>query len=97
MEKEMKIIESLLLHSESTLLDDEAIALENLLKAYKELKEENERLIIEKATALQAVRKYKEMVKDRIPKSKVKEKIEEYNSIGMIGVVRALQELLEEE
>ena len=35
--------------------------------------------------------------KDNIPKSKVKEKIEEYNSIGMIGVATAFKELLEEE
>ena len=34
-------------------------AIENLLKRYKELEEENERLIIAKAEALQEMRKYK--------------------------------------
>ena len=39
-------------------------AIENLLKRYKELKEENERLIIAKAEALQEMRKYKAKAKD---------------------------------
>ena len=40
-EEDIKLLEYLLEHSESTLLDDEALALENLLKRYKELEEEN--------------------------------------------------------
>lgn len=39
MEEDLKILEVLLIHSENTLLDEEAIALEHLIKAYKELKE----------------------------------------------------------
>ena len=42
MEEDIKLLEYLLEHSESTLLDDEALALENLLKRYKELEEEVE-------------------------------------------------------
>ena len=52
-------------------------SLENLLTRYKQLEEKKERIIIEKAEALQEVRKYKAKVKDSIPKSKIKEKIEE--------------------
>lgn len=77
----------------------------------KELEEENKRLVIEKATALQEVRKYKEMVKDRIPKSLIKEKIEELNkmlkkshkktqrlTVGEIMMIKTvLQELLGDE
>lgn len=59
--------------SSATIQEKEIEAIENLLKAYKELEEKNERLIIEKATALQEVRKYKEMVKgykDRVEELK---------------------------
>ena len=84
----------------------EVQALENLLTRYKQLKETNERIIIEKAEALQEVRKYKAKVKDSIPKSKVKEKIEELNKLekgfnftGLITEcetkIEVLQELLE--
>lgn len=57
----------------------ECNATENLLTRYKQLEEKKERIIIEKAEALQEVRKYKAKVKDSIPKSKIKEKIEELN------------------
>ena len=71
-----------------------ATALENLIKGYRELKERNIYLVNER-------KKLEELLfmsnENYIPKSKIKEKIEEYNSIGMMGVVRALQELLGDE
>lgn len=44
MEEDIKILEVLLIHAENTLLDEETIALKHLIKAYKELEEENKRL-----------------------------------------------------
>ena len=56
--------------------------LRNLLKAYKEAENQLDLDYVDN---------------NYIPKSKVKEKMEEYNSIGMTGVATALKELLEEE
>lgn len=69
MEEDIEIIKSLDTGDDTELKN----AIINVLSRLKQLEEDNERLIIEKATALQEVRKYKGIVKDRIPKSKLKE------------------------
>ena len=98
LEEKIKIIESLCTDdciNKSTVIDPLKYALENLLTRYKEIEADNKRLkdketekflkILDdtsKATLVQEIIKLRTQVKDSIPKSKVKEKIEEYiNSI----------------
>lgn len=81
MEEDIKILEDMITWDCTLPNKRQTEALENLLTRYKQLEEKKERIIIEKAEALQEVRKYKAKVKDSIPKSKVKEEIEELRAI----------------
>lgn len=51
-EEQIKIVKNMLLHSETQLLDYEAIAIETLLTAYEKEKEKNKSLIKERATEI---------------------------------------------
>ena len=116
MEEDIKILERVLQTKDYGLCevtDTFYTALENLLTRYKQLEADNKRIIIQKAEALQEVRKYKAKLKNYIPKSKIKEKIEELNELIIetqkelgsaskeftiyVHQEKALQELLEEE
>ena len=81
MEEDIKILKNLLIDVESTLLDEEAMALEKLIKGYRELEAKVKRYEkyldykdkkFEKALEYE----YQERETDYIPKSKIKEKIE---------------------
>ena len=92
MEEDIKRLKVLLIHAENTLLDEEAIALEHLIKAYKELEYKYNRAL---SDLVQESHKNKELEEENrylkthiiypeiiklnyIPISLVEEKIEEY-------------------
>ena len=93
MEEDIKRLKVLLIHAENTLLDEEAIALEHLIKAYKELEYKYNRAL---SDLVQESHKNKELEEENrylkthiiypeiiklnyIPISLVEEKIEELN------------------
>lgn len=106
-EELLDYLESISKQLDNIALDQISIAIEELQFLKGQLKKENERIIIEKAEALQEVRKYKAKVKDSIPKSLVKEKIEELDDIKLCegninqaiieDKIKLLQDLLGEE
>ena len=119
MEEDIKILEERLNEHHTNIFGNKFLviyekdiqAIENLLTRYKQLEEEKERIIREKAEALQEVRKYKAKVKDYIPTSLVEDKIKELKSYeeeltdeqgywggsDLLEQIKVLQELLEKE
>ena len=105
MSEDIKILEALLIHAENTLLDEEAIALEHLIKAYKEIEEENETLnernqyLVKYRAKLE--KELYESNENYIPVSLVEETIEELKEIADEDnkeeyiKIEVLQELLE--
>ena len=117
MEEDIKILEELFGDVELTIggwverLDKkEKQALENLIKGYQE-KEESEKYLYEAyQDAGKKMFEYAEQLEDSVPKSKIKEKIEELEKVGKVknitfgsygqyiyqDKIDALQELMED-
>jgi lysyl-tRNA synthetase class II len=105
-DKDIKTIEGLLRHSESTLLDEEALAIENLLKENKQLEEDNKRLYerekyLEQRRA-DIINKFQNEVTDTtIPVAKIEEKMKEvnesngYSPVNKIMIEQVINEILE--
>lgn len=95
MEEDIKRLKVLLIHAENTLLDEEAIALEHLIKAYKELKEENAILKNKLLDTMKGSKIIKEetqqyIKENYIPVSLVEETIEELDEDLAIMKVDAM-------
>jgi len=78
---------------------------DELIEVNKELEKENKELNsqiqlleqrLKEKICFEGHQQFMELQKNSIPISAVKEKIKEYDSIGQMGVVRSLQELLKE-
>lgn len=113
MEEDIKILEEYIdFQKQWNLLNHEKAlitAIENLIKGYRELEEENQKLIYELQEKDDEIRFANRDIKvfetDFIPKSKIKEKIEEYKKKieekpydkPIIEIyIRVLQELMED-